>query len=291
MSCSARLPVYVLIAGAFFPGREGNVIFIIYFLGIALAIVMGQLFSKTLFKGETAPFVMELPPYRLPTLLSVMLHMWEKTKVYLQKMGGVVLAFSIVIWFLGAFPRDIQYNPELVAQHQTIKADLAQCAGHNETGKEADRCSELKAELASVETAMENQRLSESYIGRLGHAVEPLIAPLGFDWRLGVSLITGFVAKEVVVSTMGVLYQVGDAEPGSTGLQNALKKSGLTPATAFGFMVFVLIYVPCMVTVITIWRETGSLGWTCFTVGYLMTLAWIMAFLIRMGCIAIHCAV
>ncbi len=291
MSCSARLPVYVLIAGAFFPGREGNVIFIIYFLGIALAIVMGQLFSKTLFKGETAPFVMELPPYRLPTLLSVMLHMWEKTKVYLQKMGGVVLAFSIVIWFLGAFPRDIQYSPELVAQHQTIKAGLAQCAGHNETGKEADRCSELEAELATVETAMENQRLSESYIGRLGHAVEPLIAPLGFDWRLGVSLITGFVAKEVVVSTMGVLYQVGDAEPGSTGLQNALKKSGLTPATAFGFMVFVLIYVPCMVTVITIWRETGSLGWTCFTVGYLMALAWIMAFLIRMGCIAIHCAV
>ena len=291
MSCSARLPVYVLIAGAFFPGREGNVIFIIYFLGIALAIVMGQLFSKTLFKGETAPFVMELPPYRLPTLLSVMLHMWEKTKVYLQKMGGVVLAFSIVIWFLGAFPRDIQYSPELVTQHQAIKAGLAQCAGHNETGKEADTCSELEAELATVETAMENQRLSESYIGTLGHAVEPLIAPLGFDWRLGVSLITGFVAKEVVVSTMGVLYQVGDAEPGSTGLQNALKKSGLTPATAFGFMVFVLIYVPCMVTVITIWRETGSLGWTCFTVGYLMTLAWIMAFLIRIGCIAIHCAV
>ncbi len=286
MSCSARLPVYVLIAGAFFPGREGNIIFAIYFLGIALAIIMGQIFSRTLFKGETTPFVMELPPYRMPTLLSVMIHMWEKTKVYLQKMGGVVLAFSVVIWFLGNFPKDIQYSPELVSARQAVEKTLGQC---EVTGGSSARCQELKQKRDEIERAMENQRLASSYIGRIGHAVEPLIRPLGFDWRLGVSLITGFVAKEVVVSTMGVLYQAGDSETGSVGLVNALKKSGLTPVTAFGFMVFVLIYVPCMVTVVTIWRETGSIGWTCFTVGYLMTLAWIMAFLIRAGCLAMNC--
>ncbi len=288
MSCSARLPVYVLIAGAFFPGREGNIIFAIYFLGIALAIIMGQIFSRTLFKGETTPFVMELPPYRMPTLLSVMIHMWEKTKVYLQKMGGVVLAFSVVIWFLGNFPKDIQYSPELVSAQQAVEKSLARCDGTGGSATSA-QCQELKQRRDEIERAMENQRLASSYIGRIGHAVEPLIKPLGFDWRLGVSLITGFVAKEVVVSTMGVLYQAGDSETGSVGLVNALKKSGLTPVTAFGFMVFVLIYVPCMVTVVTIWRETGSMGWTCFTVGYLMTLAWIMAFLIRVGCLAMKC--
>jgi ferrous iron transport protein B len=292
MSCSARLPVYVLIASAFFPGKEGNIIFAIYFLGIVLAIIMGQLFSKTLFKGETTPFVMELPPYRMPTLLSVMIHMWEKTKVYLQKMGGVVLAFSIVIWFLGNFPKDIQYDPELVSAHQTIESSIEERCKGSEAGvtDSSSECGELEAQLVEIKSAMENQRLAESYIGRLGHAVEPLIAPLGFDWRLGVSLITGFVAKEVVVSTMGVLYQAGNTETGSAGLVNALKKSGLTPVTAFGFMVFVLIYVPCMVTVVTIWRETGSLGWTCFAVGYLMTLAWVMAFVIRAGCLVMKCA-
>ncbi len=282
MSCSARLPVYVLIASAFFPGKEGNIIFSIYFLGIALAIIMGQLFSKTLFRGETTPFVMELPPYRMPTLLSVMIHMWDKTKVYLQKMGGVVLAFSVVIWFLGNFPKDIQYSPELLSASQSVERSLSECGDNG--------CEELKEKSAEIATAMENQRLVQSYIGRIGHAVEPIIAPLGFDWRLGVSLITGFVAKEVVVSTMGVLYQAGSSETGSVGLVNALKKSGLTPATAYGFMVFVLIYVPCLVTVVTIWRETGSMGWTCFAVGYLMTLAWAMAFLIRMGCLALRCA-
>ncbi len=292
MSCSARLPVYVLIASAFFPGKEGNIIFAIYFIGIALAIIMGQIFSKTLFKGETTPFVMELPPYRMPTLLSVMIHMWEKTKVYLQKMGGVVLAFSIVIWFLGNFPKDIQYSPELESARQTIESSLAKCDAAGQQAVEAATvCEKLREKMSDTEKAMENQRLAQSYIGRLGHAVEPLIAPLGFDWKLGVSLITGFVAKEVVVSTMGVLYQAGNSETGSVGLVDALKKSGLTPVTAFGFMVFVLIYVPCMVTIVTIWRETGSLGWTCFAVGYLMALAWIMAFIIRMGCMVMRCTV
>ncbi len=283
MSCSARLPVYVLIAGAFFPGKEGNIIFSLYFLGIVLAILMGQLFSKTIFKGETAPFVLELPPYRLPTLRSVIIHMWDKAKVYLQKMGGVVLAFSVIIWFLGNYPKNIVYKGDYQSKITQLESQIQESQARPGALDRGATVSALEAQLEDLKRAMEEERLAESYIGRVGHAIEPVLRPLGFDWRLGVCLITGFVAKEVVVSTMGVLYQVGDNESGGYGLKDALKKSGLTPVTAYGFMAFVLIYVPCLVTVVTVWRETGSAGWTAFCVGYLMLLAWLVAFCIRLG--------
>ncbi len=285
MSCSARLPVYVLIAGAFFPRRAGDVIFGIYILGVVLAIVVGRVMSVTIFKGESAPFVLELPPYRLPTLKSVVLHMWENTKVYLQKMGGVVLAFSIVIWFLGSFPKDIQFSQDYVAKIRIIQEKMADLS----TKKEADavELEHLKEQLKSLKRAMEEERLEKSYIGQIGKAIEPVLAPLGFDWKLGVSLVTGFVAKEVVVSTMGVLYQAGEDDTSS--LQKALKTSGIDKCTALAFMVFVLIYVPCMVTVLTIWKETGSFGWASFAVGYLMILAWVMAFVTKVTCSFIVC--
>ena len=287
MSCSARLPVYVLMAGAFFPETAGNVIFGIYLLGVVLAIVVGQIFSHTIFKGQSAPFVLELPPYRLPTLKSVLIHMWEKGKVYLQKMGGVVLAFSIVIWFLGAFPRDIKYSRDYEKDIEQLSARIS--AGLKEKGEGvpsriagAVEIQSLRQQLKRLRVSREEERLEKSYIGRIGHTIEPLIAPLGFDWKLGVSLVTGFVAKEVVVSTMGVLYQTGEED--SASLKKALKASGIDRATALAFMAFVLIYVPCLVTVATIWRETGSAGWTAFSVSYLMILAWIMAFVIRHLC-------
>ncbi len=276
MSCSARLPVYVLLAGTFFPGREGNVIFSLYFLGIVAAILVGQVFKRTLFRGEAAPFVMELPPYRMPTLKSMIIHMWDKTKVYLQKMGGVVLIFSIIIWFLGAFPRQVPYSQDYgqkIAEIQTL-------IEHAE-GSDIQQIGVLEDQLHSLEKAKEQERLAASYIGKIGKFMEPVLAPLGFDWKLGVSLLAGFVAKEVVVSTLGVLYQAGESQVNNQGLRNALRKSGLTPVTAYGFMVFVLMYVPCIVTVITIWRETGSIGWAAFSVAYLVVLAWSMAFLIR----------
>ncbi len=285
MSCSARLPVYVLIAGAFFPESAGNVIFGIYILGVVLAILVGQLFSHTIFKGQSAPFVLELPPYRLPTLRSVIIHMWEKGKVYLQKMGGVVLAFSIVIWFLGAFPRHIDYSMDYDGKISEVASIIEGLEGSEDA---ALRIPALEEELTRLENAREEERLSKSYIGRIGHAIEPLIAPLGFDWKLGVSLVTGFVAKEVVVSTMGVLYQTGQED--SASLKVALKASGIDKATALAFMAFVLIYVPCLVTVATIWRETGSAGWTAFSVSYLMVLAWVVAFVIKQACnLLFHC--
>jgi len=278
MSCSARLPVYVLLAGAFFPKNAGNIIFGIYFLGIILAILMGQLFSKTIFKGESTPFVLELPPYRLPTIKSVIIHMWENTKVYLQKMGGVVLAFSIVIWFLGAFPKDIRYSQNYEKRISEIEIKLNSSKMLND---KAIKKEELLEELSLIKAQMEEERLSKSYIGRIGKAIEPFISPLGFDWKLGVSLVTGFVAKEVVVSTMSVLYQAAQDSEDTSRLQKALKKSGIDRATALAFMVFVLIYVPCLVSVVTIWRETDSFKWALFSIGYLMTLAWVMAFIVR----------
>jgi len=288
MSCSARLPVYVLMAGAFFPEIAGNVIFGIYLLGMVLAIVVGQIFSHTIFKGQSAPFVLELPPYRLPTLKSVLIHMWEKGKVYLQKMGGVVLAFSIVIWFLGAFPRDIKYSSDYEKGIQELSARINVQQGLK--GKETHVTSRiadtieiqgLREQIKRLKDLREEERLEKSYIGRIGHTIEPLISPLGFDWKLGVSLVTGFVAKEVVVSTMSVLYQTGEED--LVSLKKALKASGIDRATALAFMAFVLIYVPCLVTIVTIWRETGSAGWTAFSVSYLMILAWIIAFVIRQG--------
>ena len=283
MSCSARLPVYVLLAGAFFPKSAGNVIFGIYILGVVLAILVGRVLSVTIFKGESAPFVLELPPYRLPTMKSVVLHMWENTKVYLQKMGGVVLAFSVVIWFLGTFPRNIDYTQDYPSQIRALEQRISQV---EKTGaKNIKQMEMLKKQLSRLERAMEEERLAKSYIGQIGKAIEPVISPLGFDWKLGVSLVTGFVAKEVVVSTMAVLYQTGEEDTSS--LQKALRKSGIDRCTALAFMVFVLIYVPCMVTVVTIWKETGSLGWTGFCISYLMVLAWIVAFVTRVTCTAI----
>ncbi|NPA95627.1 MAG: ferrous iron transport protein B [Thermodesulfobacteria bacterium] len=280
MSCSARLPVYVLLAGAFFPRRAGDVIFGIYILGVVLAIGVGRVMSMTIFKGESAPFVLELPPYRLPTMKSVFLHMWENTKVYLQKMGGVVLAFSVVIWFLGNYPQDIRYSQDYDKKIKTLKEQIIDIS--SKTGKEMAAIKRLQEQIKALQRAKEEERLAKSYIGRIGKAIEPVLAPLGFDWKLGVSLVTGVVAKEVVVSTMAVLYQAGEDDTSS--LQRALKSSNIDRCTALAFMVFVLIYVPCLVTVVTIWKETGSLGWTFFSVAYLMVLAWITAFLTKMGC-------
>ena len=274
MSCSARLPVYVLIAGAFFPGREADVIFSIYILGVILAVLVGRVLSKTLFKGDAAPFVMELPPYRLPTLKSLVIHMWDRAKIFLKKMGGVVLVFSIVIWFLGAYPRDVRFSHDYPGEIKMLEARL-QSGDLSPGEKEA-----VEQRIGHLQEKMHMERLSASYIGQIGHAVEPILKLLGFDWRLGVSLITGFVAKEVVVSTLGVLYQAEEDGHGTKSLREALAASGLTPLSAYAFLVFVLIYVPCMVTVITIWRETGSMGWTAFSVSYLVGLAWAVSFVI-----------
>ena len=279
MSCSARLPVYVLITGAFFaPEHAGTVIFSIYLLGLVLAIAMGRLFSKTILPGESAPFVMELPPYRLPTARGLLIHTWDRGKIFLRKMGGVILVGSVAIWALSAFPRDVPFSRDYDAEISDLQAQALEREAAGPTAKG------FQGQIAGLEAAKEAERIEGSYIGRIGKAMEPVFLPLEFDWRNAVALLTGFVAKEIVVSTLGVLYQVGtEAEERSEGLIQALRKSEMTPLVSYAFMAFVLIYTPCLGTIAVIRRETNSWKWTAFSVGYAVGLAWVVAFVIVRG--------
>ena len=231
MSCSARLPIYLLLVGAFFPNNASLVLLSIYAIGIFLAVLLARLFSKFLVKGDDTPFVMELPPYRMPTAKSIFRHTWEKGAQYLKKMGGIIMIASIIIWFLGYYPNHEAY--ETVAEQQ-----------------------------------------ENSYIGQLGRAIEPVIKPMGFDWKLGIGLISGVGAKELVVSTLGVLY-VDDLEADEASLAERIP---ITPLVAFCYMLFVLIYFPCIAALAAIKQESGSWKWALFAACYTTGLAWLVAF-------------
>jgi ferrous iron transport protein B len=280
MSCSARLPVYVLFAGVFFPQRAGQVIFGLYLFGIVMSVLLGMLFNQILLRGQEEPFVMELPPYRLPALRGIVVHMWDKVTIYLKRMGTVILAASVIIWFLGAYPK----NPDITAGVTQESSQVAAAADVRSTPGHANPA---PAAIAAVgepdgtpgELAQQKaEEMRHTYIGRIGMAVEPIMRPLGFDWRMSVSLISGFVAKEIVVSTLGVLYEAGEG-PSAT-LQQTLKASGLSAAAALAFMVFVLLYTPCLATVVTLWRESGAIKWMLFSVTYQLVLAWTAAWVV-----------
>ena len=244
MSCAGRMPVYILIAGAFFPESAGLVLLGLYALGILLAIVAARIMS-IFFKEDDLPFVMELPPYRIPTAKSIFRHTWEKGRQYLQKMSGIILICSMAIWFLGYFPNHDAYD--------------------------------------SVQEQQEH-----SFIGYIGKSIEPVLKPLGFDWKMGVGIVAGVGAKELVVSTLGVMY--ADDEPVADGgasaetasedtrLQRALVKS-VTPAGALAYMVFILLYFPCIATFVAIKQESGGWKWAIFTAVYTIFLAWTAAFI------------
>ena len=238
MSCAGRMPVYILIAGAFFPKNAGLVMLGLYALGILMAVLGAKILSR-FFKEDDLPFVMELPPYRVPTAKSIFRHTWEKGRQYLQKMSGIILVCSIVIWFLGYFPNQDRYDTP-------------------------------------------QQQQEHSFIGYVGKAMEPALKPLGFDWRMGVGIVAGVGAKELVVSTLGVMYAgeepvALDTNADETRLQRALIKS-VTPAGALAYMVFILLYFPCIATFIAIRNETGGWKWALFTAVYTIVLAWVMAF-------------
>lgn len=284
MSCSARLPVYILLAGAFFQSSAGFVVFSIYLIGIAVAVVTALLLRKFFFKEEDVPFVMELPPYRRPQTLSVLMHMWSKAKQYLKKMGTVILLASIVIWALGYFPRQqaIENNEtptSIVHQAQSFDKVVAQVQETEYPTEDND-----KSESLSNEQIKQMKQQEQSYIGQMGKLVEPIFAPMGYDWKLSVALLSGLAAKEVVVSTMGVLY-TGDPDNAEISLPAKLsssKKADGTPlysgATAFSFMLFVLIYFPCVATVVAIGKEADSYKWMLFSIFYSCLLAWLVAF-------------
>lgn len=278
MSCSARLPVYILLAGALFPTKAGLVLFSLYIIGVLIAVITARLLRDTYFRGEDVPFVMELPPYRMPTLRSVMRHMWSRAKQYLHKMGTVILVASIVIWFLGYFPRQS-------AAEQRLEAQITQIEQHQ--GLSEAKKTELLTELQHT---YEQYHQENSYIGRLGKFIEPAIEPLGFDWKMGISLLSGLAAKEVVVSTLGVIY-TGDPDDSdeaqqvlSERLLSERRPSGdpsFTPLVAFGFMLFVLVYFPCIATIIAIARESGSWRWGIFAIVYSCSLAWLLSFMVH----------
>ncbi len=239
MSCSARLPVYILIAGALFPAYASWVLFGLYAFGVLLAILTSVIFKNVLFSGDDHPFVMELPPYRLPSARNTLKHMWHKGSQYIKKMGGIIMVGAVIIWALGYYPSR-----------------------------------------------------QDSYLERIGHTIEPTIQPLGFDWKIGVSLITGVAAKEIVVSSMGVIHKIDpDSETSETELTELIKNdtysSGpragekiFTLPVALAFLAFVLIYFPCMAVIAAIRRESGSWKWALFTVVYTTGLAWVVSFII-----------
>jgi ferrous iron transport protein B len=279
MSCSAKLPVYVVLAGSFFGARAGTVIFGLYLLGIVLSILTGRLFRSTLLKGADAPFVMELPPYRMPMAKSLLIHMWDRSKIFLRKMGKIILLGSITIWGLSSFPRDVPLSRDYAAEirQATAAAEARKTvAGDAESREIEEMLEETAAALRRMEKA---EQTTNSFIGRLGRFVEPVFTPLGIDWRGGVALLSGFVAKEIVVSTLGVLHAVGDSEE-ENALEKALVESGMRPLSALSMMVFVLLYLPCLATTTAIRRETGSFRWMFFSIGYSTSIAWVAACLV-----------
>jgi len=236
MSCSARLPIYLIIVGVFFAQYKALVILLLYAIGIFLAVIMARIFSAFLVKGDNTPFVMELPPYRYPTAKAILRHTWEKGRQYLYKMGHIILVASVIVWFLGYYPNHYDY-------------------------------------------ASDAEQQENSYLGHIGKAIEPVLAPCGFDWKMDVGLLAGAGAKELVASTMGVLYS-NNAEAKSADLSDNIRAAGITPLSAFAYLLFVLIYFPCIATITAIKNESGSWKWALFTAGYTTALAWFVSMLV-----------
>ncbi len=261
MSCSARLPVYILIIGTFFPSHQGTVLFGMYLLGIALAAITALLLRKFHFRKEDIPFVMELPPYRIPNGRNTLRHMWHKAFQYLQKIGSVVLVASVIIWGLGYYPKN----------SSILSNDIP------ETSIEVAENTALNPSISP----------NSSYLEMIGKFIEPAIKPLGFDWKMGVSLLAGVAAKEVVVSTMGVIYEQDDGQNMAMSLGEKLKNQTYsngepvyTPAAALAFLVFILIYFPCVAVVVAVARESGSVFYSVFLVVYTSGLAWLLSFFV-----------
>lgn len=347
MSCSARLPVYTLLIGAFFAEEmAGTVLFGVYTFGVVLAIIFAKLFRSTLFKGESDPFVMELPPYHMPTLKTVLIHMWDRAWLYVKKAGTFILAASIIVWFLVSYPAEVEYSKdfegakaqvtamydqkaeELIAPLSIAKVEdnealvglvesmavITEEAAEAEDGELAEAVeksdynllfADLKAkepslypvalalyenkvameeEVSALDNEEKSEKLSQSYAAVFGKAIEPIIKPLGYDWKVGIGLVAGMAAKEVLVSTLGTVYAVQADADDNTSLREILANDpDFSAASALSLMVFVLIYPPCLAALAVLKRELGSWGWLGFVTAYSIGLAWICAFLVYEG--------
>lgn len=352
MSCSARLPVYLLLIGAFFPQKGGTMLFLLYLIGIGVAILMAKLLRKSLLAGPPSPFVMELPPYRVPTLRGVIIHMWERGVLFLKKAGTVIFGVCLFMWFLTSFPLAPEYSkdydhlikeaeeafrlevasvaealgvaPQELETHEGFSAFIAvqrrfeaTVEGFEEEDQEYEAAERWRQQefarlrqnypevyplfmsymeaktkrderVKELEREQAAEKMQKSYAGALGRAIEPILKPLGFDWKIGVSLIGGILAKEAVVGVLGTLYAV--EEEASVSLRQRLiedtwpdGRKVFTPLVAFSLMIFTLLYVPCIASIAVIYRETNSWKWPLFALFYTTAIAWIAAFIVYQG--------
>ena len=280
MSCSARIPVYMLLISAFFTKYQGLVLMSIYMLGVVAAIITSLIVKKISFKNQSDQFVMELPPYRIPTLRNALIHMWDKSVQYVKKMGTVILLATVIIWALEYFPQHSAQLDSYTARMEQVEADQTLTPAEKE------------AQLETLEFDRAVCQSENSYIAKIGKFIAPVFRPLGFDWKMSVSLLTGVAAKEIVVSSMGVLYHADlDADENSSSLQSSLKAQKwtegkeigqpvFTPLVAYGYMIFILLYFPCVAALSAVFRE-GSRKWGIFSILYNTGLAWLAAFLIH----------
>ncbi|MFC1667863.1 ferrous iron transport protein B [Chlamydiota bacterium] len=275
MSCGARLPVYILICGAFWPHMAGNIIFLLYLFGIFVAMFSAKLLRKVRFKGVSAPFVIELPPYRMPTLKAIFIHMWKRCWLYLRKAGTVIFGLSIVMWLLVTFPKPSTYNKNYSLIEKQINEKFKNGA------ISLDQRDILKRQYKG-QRALEN--LHYSYAGKIGKGIEPVIKPLGFDWRLGIGIFAGVAAKEAIISTLGTIYNIGENEDTFVFIRDKLQKDPLySPLVAFSFLIFILLYIPCMPALIVFMSETKSFKEILFQIGYTFSIAWFLAFVVYQG--------
>lgn len=323
MSCSARLPVYLLLISAFFPSHRALFLTGLYLLGIVIAVLMAQVFNKTLFRTKESPFVMELPPYRMPTLKNTLIHMRDKAKQYLKKIGGVILLAVIIVWALGYFPTHsatldhfdqqiTQLKMQKTILDHSIRTQQSQSVvengnaiqgpssvtmiKNNNTGQDLTQL-QLDEKINQLTGKRQHERLRDSYLGQIGRFVQPVMQPLGFDWKMTVCLLAALPAKEIIVSTMGVLYQ-SDKDTNSLGtrIKRDVYTDGpkvgqpvFTSLVAFSFLIFVLIYFPCIGVIMSISRESGSVWWAVFVIFYTTALAWIASLAVyQIGSFFIH---
>ena len=264
MSCGARLPIYALIIPAFFPQVwHAPMLWIIYMTGIVLAVLSAKVLRSTIFRGESIPFVMELPPYRMPTFRGVLIHMWQRGWLYLKKAGTIILGISILLWAMTTFPGlPAEDSRRFEKEKQSVQTSMMSAE-------------ERSGRIASIEDAGKEAGLRNSIAGRIGHTLEPVLKPMGFDWKIGTALIGAFAAKEVFVAQMGIVYSVGEADEGSETLREKLKDN-YSPLVGFCIMLFCLISAPCMATIAITRRESNSWGWALFQLAGLTIMAWII---------------
>jgi len=287
MSCSAKLPVYILFITAFFTSNQATILFGMYAIGILIAIISSLFLSKTLFKKTDVPFVMELPPYRTPSFKSLLIHMWNSAEQYLKKIAGTILIASIIIWALGYFPHDIQLSRDFDQEISHLESNRSALA--NTSNTQAFAIDKINKKITELNKRKNSELQEKSYIGQLGKAIQPVMAPMDFDWKMSVGIIAGIAAKEVVVGTLGVLYQAEEEGVSSSNLGDKLQSQKyingerkgeriIYPLNALAYMLFILIYFPCIGTITAIGKESGSWKWAVFEIFFTTIIAWSVSF-------------